>query len=423
MANNIYIGNRYVPVFADPVEWDNLRTYEPLTIVTYQGTSYTSKKAVPVGIALNNTEYWVVTGNYNAYIGELNDRVDDLEDRVDDLEENKKLANLPNRKIIFIGDSYASITTEDNKNMFEIATSILGCQSVILKRAGIGFTNINGQGTFLDLLETITADKDSYTDIVVCGGCNDYSTIALTEAAIKEFCNYAFVNFPNVIISVLHVGGFTDARRASQISLSLPAYRNCGKYGARYINNSEYIMYNGECFANDATHPISAHVPYIGAKIAEGLSYGICNIEIIDGPAPTPIESELFTVDTTYLPPFTTFIHNNIVGFNSGGYQICYLSNISSGAINNHTFEHKILSGLRFYGFPTDWSTGNYALPIVAHINNMTGSYSGFLYANSDGTLSLLVFGIPNDTTSLMIHAIGNCICDFDVLRGGNINN
>lgn len=44
MANNIYIGNRYVPVFANPVEWDNLREYEPLTIVTYQGTSYTSKR-------------------------------------------------------------------------------------------------------------------------------------------------------------------------------------------------------------------------------------------------------------------------------------------------------------------------------------------------------------------------------------------
>lgn len=66
--NNIYIGNRYVPVFADPVEWNNLRQYEPLTIVTYQGTSYTSKKTVPVGIELNNKEYWVVTGNYNAQI-------------------------------------------------------------------------------------------------------------------------------------------------------------------------------------------------------------------------------------------------------------------------------------------------------------------------------------------------------------------
>ena len=82
MANNVYIGNRYVPVFADPVEWDNLRQYEPLTIVTYQGTAYTSKKTVPVGTALSNTDYWVVTGNYNAQVEEYRQEVVGLRDDV-----------------------------------------------------------------------------------------------------------------------------------------------------------------------------------------------------------------------------------------------------------------------------------------------------------------------------------------------------
>lgn len=76
--NNIYIGNRYVPIFADPVEWNNLREYEPLTIVTYQGTSYTSKQTVPVGTPLNDTNYWVVTGNYNAQVAELLKQVTQL---------------------------------------------------------------------------------------------------------------------------------------------------------------------------------------------------------------------------------------------------------------------------------------------------------------------------------------------------------
>lgn len=101
--NNVYIGNRYVPVFANPVEWDNLRIYEPLTIVTYQGTSYTSKKAVPAGIALSNTEYWVATGNYNAQVeqyrqevttlsGEVSTLSGDVSDISGDVEElNKKI--------------------------------------------------------------------------------------------------------------------------------------------------------------------------------------------------------------------------------------------------------------------------------------------------------------------------------------------
>lgn len=66
--NNIYIGNRYVPIFADPIEWNNTREYEPLTIVLHNGTSYTSKKTVPLGVNISNKEYWALTGNYNAQV-------------------------------------------------------------------------------------------------------------------------------------------------------------------------------------------------------------------------------------------------------------------------------------------------------------------------------------------------------------------
>ena len=88
MANNVYIGNRYVPVFADPVEWDSLREYEPLTIVTYHGTAYTSRQTVPVGTALNNTAYWVVTGNYNAQVEQYRQEVQTLSGDVSTLSGN-----------------------------------------------------------------------------------------------------------------------------------------------------------------------------------------------------------------------------------------------------------------------------------------------------------------------------------------------
>lgn len=63
---NVYVGHRYVPLIMD--EWDKTISYEGLSIVTYQGASYTSKKRVPVGIDILNEEYWVVTGNYNAQV-------------------------------------------------------------------------------------------------------------------------------------------------------------------------------------------------------------------------------------------------------------------------------------------------------------------------------------------------------------------
>ena len=67
-TNNVYIGARYVPKLVG--EWDSTKetAYEPLIIVTYQGNSYTSRQYVPAGIDISNTEYWVLTGNFNGQI-------------------------------------------------------------------------------------------------------------------------------------------------------------------------------------------------------------------------------------------------------------------------------------------------------------------------------------------------------------------
>lgn len=57
-----------MPLFADPIDWDKTKTYEPLTIVYHQGNSYTSRQSVPAGVSITDTTYWALTGNYNAQI-------------------------------------------------------------------------------------------------------------------------------------------------------------------------------------------------------------------------------------------------------------------------------------------------------------------------------------------------------------------
>lgn len=57
-----------MPLFADHIDWDKTKTYEPLTIVYYQGNSYTSRQSVPAGVGITDTTYWALTGNYNAQI-------------------------------------------------------------------------------------------------------------------------------------------------------------------------------------------------------------------------------------------------------------------------------------------------------------------------------------------------------------------
>lgn len=77
-----YIGSRYVPVFADPEEWNLSREYEPLTIVTNEGDSYTSKQFVPSGVALDNKRYWAHTANFNAQLENYIRIVNEYKDKV-----------------------------------------------------------------------------------------------------------------------------------------------------------------------------------------------------------------------------------------------------------------------------------------------------------------------------------------------------
>lgn len=81
-APSMYVGARYVPKFADPIEWDIERGYESLTIVTYKGESYTSKCPVPPGIDIKNERYWALTGAYNAQVEEYKNQVKDLSQQV-----------------------------------------------------------------------------------------------------------------------------------------------------------------------------------------------------------------------------------------------------------------------------------------------------------------------------------------------------
>lgn len=82
MATSQYIGARYVPLFAEPAQWDKTKQYEPLTIVLDHGNSYTSRQFVPVGIELTNEAFWALTGNYNAQVEQYRQEVTTYDARI-----------------------------------------------------------------------------------------------------------------------------------------------------------------------------------------------------------------------------------------------------------------------------------------------------------------------------------------------------
>ena len=85
-GQNVYVGYRYVPKIMG--DWDNTQIYEPLSIVQYQGNSFTSRQYVPSGVELTNEEYWVSTGNYNAQVEQYRQEVLAFDNRISDNELN-----------------------------------------------------------------------------------------------------------------------------------------------------------------------------------------------------------------------------------------------------------------------------------------------------------------------------------------------
>ena len=109
MAVREYIGARYVPIFGrvgeESIEWDNTKPYEPLTIVLNDGNSYTSRQYVPVGIDIDNEEYWALTGNYNAQVELYRRETQDAADAA------ANASNAANSALGMIGEGFTSEAT------------------------------------------------------------------------------------------------------------------------------------------------------------------------------------------------------------------------------------------------------------------------------------------------------------------------
>lgn len=180
-----YIGARYVPIFGRKgeasIEWDNTGTYEPLTIVLYQGNSYTSRQYVPVGIDINNTEFWANTGNYNAQIEAY---------RKDVLNAVSEIANLKT-ELTSLNRDFGNLQENVNSELTTIDRELSDVKSNVTKNTN-SISDINSN------ISNIVADRKSnyvtYKDFgAVLDGVTDDST------AIKAAHTYANENGCNVV--------------------------------------------------------------------------------------------------------------------------------------------------------------------------------------------------------------------------------
>lgn len=182
-----YIGARYVPLFAEPFEWDINKEYEPLTIVTNQGNSFTSRQFVPKGIGIDNAEFWVETGNYNAQIEQYRKEVKAFDERITTAQNTASTANntaLNNEKYLSLIKSDALIAEsfdDGSENYVQKAIDYAienGIQRVIITKSYSGAINIGNEGNKWFELSS-KRNVDLIGDIVTVG-----SNVTLTGLSI-----------------------------------------------------------------------------------------------------------------------------------------------------------------------------------------------------------------------------------------------
>lgn len=329
MSVREYVGARYVPLFADPLDWDSSKTYEPLTVVYYQGNSYTSRQYVPAGIDITNSTYWAQTGNYNAQIEQYRAEVQSFDDRISDntdaIEDNtdaisainsnnwvstnriadnavtkQKLAaetaqfidseSIKSKTFVFIGDSYGRGTgsTDGNGWPYYIATYLQLDSWINISNGGAGFIDTGHTGDldgmrFYEQLDYAAGHLPSgktandVNFVVIGGGRNDNNDGDEQRQAAYNTVRHAKTIFPNAkVIFFPFASGDTSLKSQQFIASYMRQCNGCEMGGAEVHPNSLYWLYPYESTTSygDNSHPNNEGYAMLGRMAASVIMGG-----------------------------------------------------------------------------------------------------------------------------------------------------
>lgn len=304
MALHQYIGARYIPHFRGV--YDATTQYEGLDVVdNNMGTTYISRKPVPVGTPLSNTEYWAIYGASSGAIIDLQDQINDINDDITEI--NKKITH----RYIFIGDSYAR--GSGSNGWVDQVVSFMGLTSAdyfVNSNGGAGFAHASNN--FITLIQSLyndISDKESITDIVVLGGANErgYEDYEISNA-ITTFVQYAEGTYPNAKVRIGMIAATTDPTMVgTQYDRILRGYSVCDN--AEFLHNLQYVFHDYSLVGADQVHPTNAGYVFLGHKIVEALRGG-CNVNYYE--KPTVSFPEGFVTGTGQTPNIKVTVNNNV---------------------------------------------------------------------------------------------------------------
>lgn len=144
MALKVYIGARYTPKFEGV--WKANKEYAALSVVYYNNKSYVSRKTVPAGTAVTETEFWSESADWNAQVEQYNQNVTQYKGQVDLY--NKNVETYTKQVNKFYADTLHSYETRDE--MIADTTIKLGDTLLTCGKDAIG----DGGGSFYQVVNT-----------------------------------------------------------------------------------------------------------------------------------------------------------------------------------------------------------------------------------------------------------------------------
>ena len=329
-----YVGARYVPLFAEPLEWSDTREYEPLTIVTYQGNSYTSMQYVPTSISIADTAYWALTGNFNAQVEAYRAEVRAFDDRISAnaaaisantaaisantaaisanaaaisanaaaiaQEKTDRTTNV----MLAFGDSYGVDTISQGPVWCEITANKL--QATELHNYCVGgatFNTTKEKNFFVQVDKAISEIKNpEYVKYVgIVGGTNDGSS-SITDAIVSLVAKINSA-FPNAVIGIGLNASKQDILSYGAKQKRIAALNLNGNFDTPvFIDSVVYTQLANDCMMDDNIHPTAKGSNRIGTLMTCVLKGAIGSVVTTNEAVnPQIISSNLRSLVTTMI--------------------------------------------------------------------------------------------------------------------------
>lgn len=267
LINRQYVGARYVPKLMG--EWNKALQYEPLSIVTHLGNSFTSKVPVPVNIDITNNDYWVNTGNYNAQVEAY--RREALE--------AKQLANNTNTALEAFKENQTNTNNEFNNNIGLTTSALNELKTVVFDgNTPSVITVAKSGGRFHTINEAITfakgyCSRNNRVTILICGGVYSESVVLTKNPGI----DLIGIGMPEIVSNDPYPNGAANIYGDTYIegiffhSTSDSAY-------AFHLDGSTDTSYGTTVTAVNCKFT-SEHEPALGCGCTRGCNYTFINCE------------------------------------------------------------------------------------------------------------------------------------------------